>query len=960
MKVFVSGTSGDLGRFRKAVAEELNRLGMEAIEQTYFGVDHRTLPTLLKDKIKRCDAMICLVGPIFGAAPPNLGRSYTQMEYDLAQEFGKPIFRFLPSPKCTLDRGGHDTPEQRELQKHHVEKIRSGAHKWEEFDDVMQLRLLTAEAVYRISPEVAEGKIAHDVRTHFPTPLAQLYDNYISSNLPNALRLLVAESLRFISLLALHDSAVHRILGCNNLDTGERIRVLASPQHLTDWQWLLRLACPDEHLCRGFRFIKEFAGWEGRNSRTISAVVQAEDALSQRRIPDLHQIVISLREGMTSLLSDLDFLRRYVLLAMKDASPKTGNCTAQIFRGLAPRSFSFIEDPLSSLHPQKGKLYLLSLDRRQAICLDPSISYENTEGDDRIYGWGALGAEKDNKLQLKLVPFDEHASINVPERPDIQDTLTDWLGGELCMQAFGFHGKDSPVVQVGKLLDDASWEHILKVVLPEGGEPSVLVGRFRLDGSPIHRGLHANLFGATDITTKSPQQGVENLQSTFSKHPIVHILREDGASDEQVVLWFESRAGAWRRVNHPKVLRLYDEGDPAGRRGLPFLVTDHLPGARGLDQLIQSGELLSHKTVMAVIALAAEVSRIAHQQGIFLLTLPPRHFLMDGQGNLFLTGFETAVSAQFGTKFPTSLSKRLRRFSKDWDMMAPELRHEFGTFSPTLDVFAIGALLASLQGMPTQPMDVLSPKEWADPWRCLAFHCLAVDPRVRFQSADQLLIFLKEWLRRDVPPMVAIPPQAESSSCSIAKFPLTNREYARFCRETDHHLPLHLRPSEDHGQEEDVNPWRRSSGPWLPATHVSLLDAEAYCHWISNKTNKIWRLPTESEWVQAAGSLNDRDYPWGNEFPDKTRANYDRFYGGPTVVGAFPNGQSPNSCMDMAGNVWEWCSNIVKVGAPRRVLKGGAHGFSSTALKIANRHAVVVTCRSPHVGFRLICEEKTL
>jgi hypothetical protein len=149
------------------------------------------------------------------------------------------------------------------------------------------------------------------------------------------------------------------------------------------------------------------------------------------------------------------------------------------------------------------------------------------------------------------------------------------------------------------------------------------------------------------------------------------------------------------------------------------------------------------------------------------------------------------------------------------------VQREFGTFAPTLDVFAIGALLARLRRLPTQPMAELPPNAWADPWCCLAFHCLAADPHLRFQSADQVLVFLREWLRLDVPPRDAIPLRTGLPSFSIAKFIITNREYAYFCRENNRLLPPHLRDGGRPTQNEEVSPWHRLNGPWLPVTHVA-------------------------------------------------------------------------------------------------------------------------------------------
>ena len=958
MRIFVSGTSGDLARFRKAVAEQLGRLGVEAVEQTYFGVDYRELPTLLRDKIKSCDAVICLVGSAFGASPPGSSRSYTQMEYGFALEYSKPLFLFFPSANAELDSGAQDTPEQRQLQEAYVQDLRSTTHLRYEFRDETHLRLVTAEAFFTISPETARSKLASSVTTRFPTPLALLYDDCIASKELDSLEALAAELLRFITLLALHDSVVHRIFGRQSVDAGERIRALCDPARLRDWHSLLRLSCPDEGTRVSHRFVAEFGGWEIRNSKTLANLVEIEAASpQQRRRSNRQHLSASVREGIASVFSDLDFLTRYVLLAITRVDPLTGRCETQVLRGLAPRAFDVVADPQSKTLLLENQLYLLDVDRRRALWMAPPFAFESAEGGGRVYGWAGLSANPDNSLEVRLAPFDEHEEVAAGERPDTRATLSDWLGDELCSQAFGFQVPAGPIEREGKLLDDDSWERLQKLVLPDSGDSSVLGGRFRLESVPIHRGLHTDVFAATDIAAQQPENHMEVTAPAVPANPVAHVLRADGVADEQVRLWFAHRSACWRRMTHPAVLPLHEVGDPAGNRGLPYLLTDRVTNARSLERMVQSGEPLSDAIVARAIELAAGVCHLAHRQGIFLLALPARHFLVDDGNNLFMTGFEAAACAERGEAFPPCLLKHLNRFSKDVLLMAPEIRREMGEFAPTLDVFAIGALLARLRGWEAQPMEELTLRAWADPWKCLAFHCLAVDPNLRFQSAAQVSVFLREWLRRTEPQTVALPAGGSGRCVSIGKYPVTNCEYRRFCQDRDYPLPSHLCHGRQQQEEGDAS-WRRSAGPWLPVTNVSMLDAEAYCQWLSNLTGKLWRLPRESEWLWAAGRQGDSLYPWGNETPDRNRANFAGYFRGPTVVGAFPAGGASAGCLDMAGNVWEWCTDFVRSGAPRRILKGGAHGHSAETLRLAGGSAAVVACRSPHIGFRVLCEEK--
>ncbi len=124
----------------------------------------------------------------------------------------------------------------------------------------------------------------------------------------------------------------------------------------------------------------------------------------------------------------------------------------------------------------------------------------------------------------------------------------------------------------------------------------------------------------------------------------------------------------------------------------------------------------------------------------------------------------------------------------------------------------------------------------------------------------------------------------------IDKYEATNRQYGEFLRATGYEKPRFW-----------DNP--RYNSPNQPVVGVSWDDAAAYCRWAGK------RLPTEAEWEKAArGGLEGRKFPWGNEEP-KGRAVFgqDMDTGKPAPVGSFePNGYG---LYDLAGNVWEWCSD---------------------------------------------------
>ncbi|MCH7748346.1 MAG: SUMF1/EgtB/PvdO family nonheme iron enzyme [Acidobacteria bacterium] len=79
-------------------------------------------------------------------------------------------------------------------------------------------------------------------------------------------------------------------------------------------------------------------------------------------------------------------------------------------------------------------------------------------------------------------------------------------------------------------------------------------------------------------------------------------------------------------------------------------------------------------------------------------------------------------------------------------------------------------------------------------------------------------------------------------------------------------------------------------------------EAAAYATWL------VGSLPSEAQWEFAARGEEGREYPWG---PGPARSGtHGNWNSDETVpVGSFPEEATPLGVHDMAGNVWEWCSD---------------------------------------------------
>jgi formylglycine-generating enzyme required for sulfatase activity len=143
--------------------------------------------------------------------------------------------------------------------------------------------------------------------------------------------------------------------------------------------------------------------------------------------------------------------------------------------------------------------------------------------------------------------------------------------------------------------------------------------------------------------------------------------------------------------------------------------------------------------------------------------------------------------------------------------------------------------------------------------------------------------------------------------------------------------------------------------------------AKEYLAWLTNRTGKSYRLPTEAEWEYAARAGTTTAYPWGNAADPNRVSCQDCTRKGLTPVGSF----EPNAfgLYDMLGSLTEWvedCWHDNYQGAPvdgsawvtgncatRVVRNGGAHTYLLN-LRSAHRGAMRSSSEFNTLGFRVV------
>ena len=116
---------------------------------------------------------------------------------------------------------------------------------------------------------------------------------------------------------------------------------------------------------------------------------------------------------------------------------------------------------------------------------------------------------------------------------------------------------------------------------------------------------------------------------------------------------------------------------------------------------------------------------------------------------------------------------------------------------------------------------------------------------------------------------------------------------------------------------------RQWNCPNAPVVGVCWYEADAFTRWltISRDDGFIYRLPDEREWQVAASGLEQKEYPWGDEWQDAYCNTWESKINKISPVGIFRQGNSPNGISDLSGNVWEWTCSDYYAGQKREDFK---------------------------------------
>jgi len=528
-----------------------------------------------------------------------------------------------------------------------------------------------------------------------------------------------------------------------------------------------------------------------------------------------------------------------------------------------------------------------------------------------------------------------------------------------------------------------------------------------LDGAPVALThllapgtLVSGVYAIDELIGTGGMGAVYRAQDRAQKRQVaLKVIHPNLANDAEIRRRFAREARLMRSLIHPNVVSVYDF---IQEDGFLAIVMEYVAGPTLAKEIARWDGQMPYAEIRSIMSAMLGAIAEAHRRGVVHRDIKPDNVLLrldQEQPAPKVVDFGVAKILEGTTYTVTGAMLGTCKY------MAPEQVENPDLLSYPADVYSLGVtlfemitgrcpfdydshfalMMAHVRETPVSPDSLRSdvPKELVE----LTMRALSKRPEDRPRDCNEFHERLSAALTGyDVSPsrppadaprvlrdadgseMLLIPAgffgmgqerrQVYLDAFYIDRFPVTNRQFARFLEVTGY------RPS--HGEF-----YTRFSDGRLPeallshpAVHVSWFDACAYAQWAGKN------LPSEAQWEKAARGTDGRKYPWGKSAPDATRANYGRTRRGTVPVGSNPAGASPYGVQDMAGNVWEWCQDVDSQdfyahgpshnpcnqgdvsGRGRRVVRGGSFMYDAHSVRTFSRSSFEPQDGSQGIGFR--------
>ena len=196
----------------------------------------------------------------------------------------------------------------------------------------------------------------------------------------------------------------------------------------------------------------------------------------------------------------------------------------------------------------------------------------------------------------------------------------------------------------------------------------------------------------------------------------------------------------------------------------------------------------------------------------------------------------------------------------------------------------------------------------------------------------------------------------------LAKFEVTNEQYARFD------------PEHDSGYIDGRGKDRTTRGyainaPQQPVVRISWARARKFCDWLASRTGRTVDLPSEEQWEYACRAGTNTQWSFGQYNPKNVTMNIAderiRRWGWGRVETGYNDGTkftaevgryTPNAwgLHDLHGNVAEWTRSDAVDAAGQKVVRGGSWNDTARHARSASRWRYPAWQPVYNVGFRII------